>query len=403
MGVYSTNRGHLGMYSGEAVVANENYNGLVGAFQMMVENAQNDQAIFDAIISEDFKEAAVAHGVLQESALTFVTEASVGGFVDKIKEFLKKAWEKIKGLFKSFLVRLNSVFVRDNKEFVNKYKKEVLSKDLSKMKYKWSAPKSLDSVVDAATSVDLDEHVTAIIRESASDTQKYMDKIDDGSYLEELIKKAVGSSVELGEVRKELHEKAYEEEDTVEGLKSSELLEIIDTLLTAKDEVKRVEKISTGIDKIYSQTLKSVDKAKTELAKNIPSEASKTAGSVSFDTNKYSEKDGAEKSGTRNLSYEKGKSESAKGSQAGLMLKLNVIYKALSEGQKLMNVLSSAALEELKFGIKQARRVFAQAAAFNPKSVKESLFFIEAVGDAEDYEVDSDFDYYEDEDFEDEE
>jgi hypothetical protein len=226
-----------------------------------------------------------------------------------------------------------------------------------------------------------------------------MEKIDDGSYLEEIIKGALGTSVELNEVRKELHDQCFEEADTEEGLATNLLMEIIDTLLTAKDEIKAVEKMTSNIDKMYSNTLKSVDKARTELVKDIPSDAG--TGSVSMDTHK-SDKDGSEKSGTRSFSYEKGKSDSAKGSQTALMMKLNIIYKALSEGQKFINVFCSAALDELKFEVKQCRRVFAQAAAFNPKAVKESLFFIEAVGDAEDYEIDSDFDCFDD-DYEDEE
>lgn len=46
------------------------------------------------------------------------TEAS--GFFGKISEFFKKIWEKIKGLFKKFMVMIGSLWTKD-KDFVSKY------------------------------------------------------------------------------------------------------------------------------------------------------------------------------------------------------------------------------------------------------------------------------------------
>lgn len=51
------------------------------------------------------------------------TEAS--GFVDSVVAFVKKVWEKVKAIFKKFLVLIGQ-FVYDDKDFVNKYKETIL-------------------------------------------------------------------------------------------------------------------------------------------------------------------------------------------------------------------------------------------------------------------------------------
>ena len=60
-----------------------------------------------------------------------------------------------------------------------------------------------------------------------------------------------------------------------------------------------------------------------------------------------------------------------------------------------MSRISGVLIAETKFEIKQARRVFAQAAAFNAKAVKENALLVEAAGDAAEYEVESSFNDYE--------
>lgn len=52
------------------------------------------------------------------------TESVLGSIFTKIKEFLKKVWEKIKALFKRFLMMFDK-FSKDDKAFLKKYEKAV--------------------------------------------------------------------------------------------------------------------------------------------------------------------------------------------------------------------------------------------------------------------------------------
>ena len=64
------------------------------------------------------------------------TQPVLEGFLDSIKNFLKKVWEKIKALFKRFMMKLDS-YMKNDKEFVTKYKKEIYSgKDLTDFTFK---------------------------------------------------------------------------------------------------------------------------------------------------------------------------------------------------------------------------------------------------------------------------
>ena len=55
MGIFVNNRTKLGNGYG-SVVANENYSGIEGAMQILIDGARNDQALFEAMIATDMKE-----------------------------------------------------------------------------------------------------------------------------------------------------------------------------------------------------------------------------------------------------------------------------------------------------------------------------------------------------------
>lgn len=368
MGVYSTNRSHLGNYSSEEVIANENYIGSVGALQMTLENYQNDQAIFEAVLGMDFAEAqAVNEGVEVE----VFTEASVGGFIEKIKEFIKKAWEKIKGLFQTFLAKFNNVVMRDNKAFVDKYKKAVLTKDLSKMKYKWSELKGGLPTIDEGALTKLADECLSVLSKTSDECAKINEEINNGEALEELLSELAGTSTDSKSFAKDFHEQLFEDQDTIEGLSAGELSKIM-TLLSDKKLVSNIEKSKKAVDKYFTKLLNEVNKASNQVAKGVPSESKETKSyTVNGQTKNYKEKNGAKH-----------------------VTILNTLYKLISVGQTGVNTYTSRVLEENKFHVAQCRRVFAQAAAFNPKAVKENAILVEAAGEAAEYEIISTFEDY---------
>ena len=367
MGVYSSNRTQLGMYNSDEIVANENYYGVVGACQMMLEGFQNDQAIFESVLAADFMEAvAVQEGAVEYSV---VNEAGVSGFADKLKELVKKIWGKIKGLFETFIAKVNNVIIRDNKKFVEKYKKQVIVKSLDKMKYKWAEPneagfKQLATQLEVAKVTDAMDRCVGL---SSDELKKIAEKVDDGSLLQELL-----GGVEPKEYSKEMHEKCFKEEEEVEGLDKGRLNECMDTLINSKASLKNIEDARKKADKAFGEMLKAIDKAKNTVLKNVPDKGDNVAGSIG--------KDGAYK---------------YSGSADNAMTQLNTMHKVVSLANTAMSRSTGVLINETKFDIKQSRRVFAQAVTFNPKAVKENALLVEAAGEAAEYEVESSFNDYE--------
>ena len=177
MGVYTHNTTSVGGYDFSDVVADESYVGLAGASRMLLENVQNEQMMFDAVIANDFTEV----GLALEGAdyqIYALQEAAMGGIWEKIKAFFKKLVEKIKGLFHSFMARINGVFIRDKKELLTKYKNEIIKEDCSEMKYKWSEPKK-GTLSQAYTSVDGINGILNEFIKSFLDDTLHQDSIDD--------------------------------------------------------------------------------------------------------------------------------------------------------------------------------------------------------------------------------
>lgn len=355
MGVYSGNRFQFGGIDPDTVYANESYDGEIGAQMILAENAENDMAIFEAVLGNDFQTViAMQEGTLLESEVTIITEGSLGDFYQKIKTFLTKVWEKIKGLFKSFMVKLNGIVIRDNKKFVEKYKAEVLKKpSLSKMKYKWSKPTG-NSI--SPQGVPYRNGLETAATEEA--IRKYVeDKIDSGDLMEEILAKTIGGKkVEVGEYTKEAHSYQYDDEDTEEGLGGSMLTEIMNTLVSGGNTLKALTKTQTDADKLFSNLVNDIEKDRNTILKPMP-EADKT--------------------------------DSEKNARSTSIARANALYQVMQVYASASTKATSASIEGAKYGIKQARRVFAQAAAYNAK--KEDAVFVEAAGEAAEYEVDSNF------------
>ena len=352
MGVYSNNRTQLGMYDSNEVFTNESYGHQTGLLEMLVDNIKNDQAIFEAVITNDFREAA---GLLTESA-DIINEA--GNFIDKVKEFLKKCWEKVKGIFKSFIVKINNVIIRDNKEFVNKYKGEVLSKDLSKMKYKWAKPTDTFFGAKGGEVISVNELTKETMRKyreaTLTDREQELEKLEDDINSGNLLKEFLGDT-DPDIFNKDFHEKCFYDVEIKEGLNTSDLSEIMNMLVNSSNALKGIKTCETDCNKFFKNMLRIVDMRRDKVSKEVPGD-----------------------------------------NAAALTLKRqNIGYKVVQTSQTANVKIMNAIMRETKYHIAQCRRVFAQAAAYNPRSVITNASLIEAVGEAAEYEIMSSFEDYE--------
>ena len=395
MGMFSRNRTGLGAYNGAEIVAEEAYYGEMGALQITLEGLQNDQDIFNACLENEFNEAiGLMSGAITESEIVEEASGAVAGFIEKIKTMVKKIWAKIKGLFDTFIKKINSVIIRDNKKFVEKYKREVLTKDLSKMKYKWQKPKDFDNfakVEDAEEAIDT--VISDICKQGTGlkDLERYEEELSDGT-AENRFYSGIIKGSDASSFAKDYHELWFEDEEEEEGLSSSDLSEII-SILIDKKLVTNLEKNKKSIDKVFSNYLKTIDKQCNAMVKNIPGEVS------NYDsTFKRGEKDVYTFDVKRDKEDSNGKDKKVrfgdgKDGKDLAMKKLNMIQKLVTKTQSLFAHVTSCEITETKFKIAQARRIFAKAVSYNPKKVNESAF-VEAAGDAAYYDVMSLFEDY---------
>ena len=394
MGMFSRNRTSLGSYSGDEIIANENYYGELGALQIALEGVQNDQDIFMACLENDFEETAgLMTGVVTESQIIEEAGGAISGMLGKIKEMIKKLWGKIKGLFDTFIKKVNGVIIRDNKKFVDKYKREVVGKDLSKMKYKASKPKAgwakaLEGLRDDRDDMlsSAGNRIDSDIEAVKNDYQKISEKISDGTYLNDLCAAAVSGS-DSDSFEKDVHELFFDDSEEHEGLSAGEISEIM-TILCEKKLVSDLETTKKKVDKLFSDYLKTIDKVGNKMAQNI------TGNTVNSD--------GKDDSGAdylnvgRNKDHAKTVSFSDKESKDGAMKQISTIQRVVSVSQGFYSRITSCNIKEMKFLISQARSVFAKAVSYNPKkSANENAVFMEAAGDAAIYDVMSSFESYE--------
>lgn len=386
MGLYGRNTTSLGGHYD--VVANENYRGVDGALIALTEGYVNDQAIFEAVIGQDFAEA---YAFSEGCELELVTESALSGAFDKLKAFVKKIWEKIKGLFKSFMTKLNSVIIRDNKKFVEKYKKEVTTKNLSKMKYKWCEPQSkgfdeLRNALDddlTATSVSL--KLQDIFNYTENQIKKANEDIDDGDAEEDLLTSflASGNSTDSSSFSKDVHDECFDSEDTEEGLDTVRLNSIMKVLDGSAKELDNIKKAQSNVDKVFSNTLKEIDNAQKKVLNKIPKNAGDEAESYSVKIKSSSIPDSSidSSAGTNNIQNNR----------------LSLAHRVVSLMNTCYTKATSALIAETKFLIKQARSVFVKAAAY--RATNESMYsdytYLDAVAESAGFEIESAFEDYE--------
>ena len=376
MGMFSQNRTMLG--EDFEIMANESYQGAAGAYRAMTEGFQNSYAVFESCIGLDFMEAAVVNESASEDDYVVVQEAFAGDFFNKIKEFLVKLIEKIKGIVKSFIAKVTGTFCKDGKALVNKYKGDVLKKDLSKMKYKWMKRKEsnkdelnnseLTSAYNQALSnMDTNDVSGSVAKFSKGnqdkgypiddDLKKLKEDLNDNVQLEQDLGKMSGNSTcELSEFAKEFHEYLYEDEEECEGFGSdgASLTEIMTELSNGKKSISELEKNQRKHEKDTKELIKTVENAYKQMKSLIPTDNA---------------------------------TEKKKSAIALVNEKLNTAMTAANQISTVQTKYFACSIDEKKKFLARCKKVFVQAAAYRPKSTNEDTILAVALGEAAEYEV----------------
>ena len=424
MGIYSSNVLRESYYVTDfasQIEPDESYNAVTGCAMAFLESQQNDLALFNATIANDFQEVSA----LQEGYEVINEAGSISGIFEKIKEILKKLIAKIKGIFQSFLAKLRGTF-SSNKNLYDDYVKQINKyynwKDFKVKKFrKKKVDGDIGTAIEALAAFDINDDEYKFELDSTTDNMKIAgidllkDDLDNDEIMEKLVKKRLNTNLQnvvdsdLGNLNEEIMDYLFEDEDTEDEWKTSDIINGIvggvlkDTKLennikkAADNLVKSINKMADAVDKealAVNKALGSKDKtykSGTTIGLDTPSDhnkrsVKKTDGSTNI-TNTYTS--GTSKSDTYNTAGYKHLAN--KGDLEVLSFVAGNLQKIVGQEQELATKLSSGVLAASKFLIAQARRVWSSAAAYSSTEHKnEGYEFYNAIGEAYAYDFISD-------------
>lgn len=401
MGVYSLNRTNLSYYDESEIVADESYNGVAGCYQAMIDMEANNHAIFEETIQRDFLEASYIHEGKDEEEIYALQEASVAGIFDRIKAFIKKVWEKIKGIFKNFIAKIHTTIGRDNKALLKKYQKEILKKDKSKIKYKWCNPTGklegdLQKAIEGHKLKPIAQNVLKNVsdyKKSTTEFKKIKDAMDDGDYYDNVLKSILPELDEYKNMEKDIHELCFDSAESEEGVSSARLSAVFKDMEGDKT-VTNIEKAQKETNKYFANIMSDLDKASSAAAK-LKLKDDKTddhyygKGREDVEDIKYSHGDAEGHGVAGPKGYSRRNMINAYVENAG------IAQQAIQQIEAVHNRLVACFLREHKFQISQSKKLFSKLASYNPKAKNEAAeLYYDAVAEAAEFELNMEFEAY---------
>lgn len=324
------------------------------ALDMVTEGLEIDQKFFDLFVEHDFLEAAACDDVALESTLMAVDESFISDVWNKILEFLRKIKDKIVSIFKAASVKIGAFFTKDNEALVRKYQKQFNNSDLS-MTIKGFRKQKADpkSLVDGFTP----ESNFGSIKDVG--TVKELEKIKKDVTVTKMMKKCfdgkVSGNLDSGKID---YMKALFEEP--KDVKATDIATYItDSLTNHQDALKKIDAVKKDLEDTISKM--------EEQAKQMQT----TADGI----------DGNDEKKVEARQLENKRAEVARS--------------ICTVTNTCVGKLSSAAIDGVKFNIKQCRAAYIKIASKGAPNVhEESAELLEAMLDADEYEVDSFFEQY---------
>lgn len=232
------------------------------------------------LIHEHIAFAELKH--ITESGTPMVyTEGVFSSIFNAIKRFLQKIWERIKGLFKRFMMIINS-YSKTDKEFANKYRKEIFAyhdlSDFTFKGYKWTIEDGkIKDAIEKCSTPDFDivketkqanrvgiTHVE--IKDYKDELEKYSDHEE--AFRGECLDKLGGKKGKYtaDEFRKELRACFRNGEDSKEELddKDIDVHDMFAWLVGSKNAKKTIDTMFKDNKKAIDETLKELREIEKE-------------------------------------------------------------------------------------------------------------------------------------------
>ena len=239
----------------------------------MIESHKNSLALFEGAIRCDIQEAAMrANGYNGYDAMVF-SENVITSMLSKIKAFLMKVWSKIKAIFRGFMARVDSVMTKSNKEFVNKYRQEVLRKDLTDFEVKWRKPKKQYALIETSfpdTSTFANTFNTAAWTVLGMDElEKHLRDWDQDKIMDTILKETIAgkTSTSASEYEKDFIDAQFEDEDTDDKI---DIHDIMSALLDHKESKKSATKANESLEKALKNMIKAIESDEKEFNGKLP-------------------------------------------------------------------------------------------------------------------------------------
>ena len=396
----------MGFFSGQVIQESfdnvmvpdiKGYNdGYYSAKQAMVDNIMNEQAMFEGMIMTDIQESVMRINGANDGELIAFAENVITDVLDKIKEFLMKVWEKIKAIFRGWMAKLDSVMMKSNKEFVNKYRKVVLSKDLTDMKVTWRKPKANKSLANIHPfDIGATELENLKTHTHFDDAQTKMEKWDEDDELCKLLVKCLDANTltDSKDFEKEFIDEYLEDEEEDDNV-GKDINGIMAELLSFKDTKKGLDKGTKSLEKAIKAMIKEIEKDQNDVIKASPGEhenidkdhpnrgfVSKTSNNAEIKHKEY----GYSKSGDNWESNTKTVGNKIAGGDKGTPYTISgewseekdpirkyqkaiqVVYKYALLHQRAANMYTSAIMKLCKLWNAGNRKVWAAAVAYSRK------------------------------------
>ena len=273
------------------IVANESCSGAVGAWAMAEEQEQAQMAMFEAVIGMDFEEAAHKHGLVNESTVEALNEASTKDIADRIIAAIVAFGEKIKGIIVNLFKKFQALFTTDGKKLVKNHEKAINEKInkslLTKIKYKYASFTAPSIKVMEALDATLGKKIVKSMAEAdkykaagdAGKAGKYTDlpKAFTTDQLttekEEFLSKFTKSSTTVKDFKKDLMETCFGDVDEKEGYDLSMHTKIKEVLVGHKTLMDDLKKQETATNRTIKEWKTSATKLQQALDKAAKGEA----------------------------------------------------------------------------------------------------------------------------------
>ena len=403
MGIYTSNRYLMNEaydYASE-IPANTAYDAAFGCAHILADCQANDMALFESAIYSDFAEVKS----LQEG-VSVVNENAFTNVIKKIVEMFKKLLAKIKGIFAAFIAKLTGAFT-DGKKLVKKYEKQIIKYGnwkgfkCKKIRKPSNGNENIKNAIDKmftdkgviaggnyAFKIKTDGKVELVTGVTGFET---VEKINDGENSD--IKEAIlnnwitGVSGDYEDFSKNATETLYEDESEIDGeddhVDGSFFSKTwIKTVLNDDKWVKDVKKFNEKIEKNINTIIDNLNKADDNLAdamrKNDGKKMTTPSGS-NDESNKFNTTDANDKVTKVDKKYTLD-SDSGVDPQ-DIQKAIHALQKLAGQDQEVITKITSEYMSQVKFAIAQARKLWTAAAAWSSGVHKESVEYVQAVGE----------------------